>query len=131
MSFDDFFNSSEYGKYQQYQNSRTVEQAFNFIQSPEAIDKMIIASQHGRPALEGIVEEIERLAGPHFDISGDKFLRQAVGSFIKFTLVPFGYAVEKQKTLNKGNIFTSASSYIVDGNKQTKRLVRELKIENI
>lgn len=131
MLFDDFFNSQEYAKYRKYQNFRVVEQIFNEIERPEAIDKMIIATEHGRPALEGIIEDIEIKAGPNFDIGSDKFLRQAIGSYVKFILEPFGYDVDRQKPLNKGKIITSASTYIVNPKKQRRRLIRELKIEDV
>ncbi|WP_027186919.1 hypothetical protein [Desulfovibrio cuneatus] len=131
MSFDDFFNSNDYAKYQKYRNSRAIEQVFEFLESPEAVDKMIIATEHGRPALEGVIDEVENKAGQNFDITNDMFLRQAVGSYVKFVLEPFGYDVHRQKPLNKGKIITSATSYTFVEGKQKKRLVRVLAIEDI
>lgn len=131
MSFENFFQLVENSKYQKYNNSRKVEKAFDFINEPESIDKMLIAISYGKPPLEGIIEEIEALNGPGFDIENDTFLRQAMGSLVKYTIAPFGYVVNGVRGLARGKIFKSASCYEYDENRAKKRLVRKLSIELI
>ena len=74
---------------------------------------MISASKNDRPALEGVIEDIEKNfpVGVDFDIKGDYFLRNALGSIVKYIISDFGYEVDMQKDIHKGSYIKSATSY--------------------
>jgi len=133
VSYKDFFQEPENRKYIKYENIKEVENVYNFMCKPERIDKMIMASNQNRPALEGIIEDIELAFPrvPNFDIQNDYFLRKALGSMVKHIISDFGYEINIQKDISKGSYIKSATHYKFDESKAKKRLVRTLTIENI
>ncbi|WP_041225783.1 hypothetical protein [Dehalobacter sp. CF] len=133
MSYKDFFQEPENRKYIKYENVSEVEDVFNFMCKPESIDKMIMSCGQNRPALEGIIEDIE-LNFPistNFDIDKDYTLRKALGSMIKYIISDFGYEVNIQKDISKGSHIKSATHYNFNQAKAKKKLVRVITIENI
>ena len=133
MNYKDFFQEPENRKYIKYENNSEVESVFNFMCKPESIDKMQMSCGQNRPALEGIIEDIE-LNFPissNFDIEKDYTLRKALGSMIKYILSDFGYEVNIQKDISKGSYIKSATHYTFNQAKAKKKLVRVITIENI
>ncbi len=70
----------------------------NFLSLPESVNKMIIASEMGLPAITPIVKELEnrfgnsRLSPLHHQGKNQNAVhRQNVGRMIKFIMAQFGY----------------------------------------
>lgn len=133
MNYNDFFQEPENKKYNRYESNSIVEAVFNYMAEPESIDKMIQASEQNRPALEGIIEDIELKfsSSVSFDLEKDYTLRKALGSMVKYILADFGYQVNIQKNISKGSFIKSATHYKLDPQKAKKRLVRKIFVENI
>lgn len=133
MNYQDFFKEPENRKYVKFENNREVENVFNFMTKPEIIDKMIMASEQKRPALEGIIQDIEAIfpLSPDFNLKEDYTLRKALGSMVKYIISDFGYEVNIQKDISKGTYIKSATHYSFNQLKAKKRLVRNITIENI
>lgn len=133
MKYEEFFNKIENKKYGKYKDNMTVKSVFEFISKPENIDKMIISTNQNRPALEGIIEDIEIMFpnDSNFNIETDYTLRKALGSIVKYVLLDFGYEVSCQKNISKGNYIKSATQYIYNPEKAIKRLVKTISIEEI
>lgn len=131
MNYNEFFELDENKKYQRYIDNKTVEKVFSFLCEARSIDLMITATDNNRPALEGIIEEIETRfpMSIEFDLENDYTLRKALGSFVKYILFDFGYRVNKQKNISKGSYVKSATYYSFDEDKATKKVVKEYKIE--
>ena len=113
MGYKEFFLEKENRKYIKYENSSQIEEVFKFLCKKDSIAKMISASKNDRPALEGVIEDIEKNfpVGADFDIKGDYFLRNALGSIVKYIISDFGYEVDMQKDIHKGSYIKSATSY--------------------
>ena len=113
MGYKEFFLEKENRKYIKYENSSQIEEVFKFLCKKDSIAKMISASKNDRPALEGVIEDIEKNfpVGVDFDIKGDYFLRNALGSIVKYIISDFGYEVDMQKDIHKGSYIKSATSY--------------------
>ena len=113
MLYKEFFLENGNRKYIKYENSSQIEEVFKFLCKKDSIAKMISASKNDRPALEGVIEDIEKNfpVGVDFDIKGDYFLRNALGSIVKYIISDFGYEVDMQKDIHKGSYIKSATSY--------------------
>ena len=124
MDYKDFFLEKENRKYIQYENSSKIEKVFQFLCKKDSIAKMNYANKNGRPALEGVIEDIERNfpVGPDFDIKDDYFLRNALGSIVKYIISDFGYEVYIQREINKGTHIKSATVYKLNPEKVRKSL---------
>lgn len=133
MSFKDFLLEPENRKYQKYEDNKEVESVYNFMKRPEIIDKMILSTENNRPALEGIIIDIENNfpKSPEFDIENDYTLRKALGSMIKNIISEFGYEVDRQKEISKGSYIKSATYYKYNKDKVKKRLVKVITIEEV
>ena len=107
LGYKEFFLEKENRKYIKYENSSQIEEVFKFLCKKDSIAKMISASKNDRPALEGVIEDIEKNfpVGVDFDIKGDYFLRNALGSIVKYIISDFGYEVDIQKDIHKGSCF--------------------------
>ena len=133
MSYKDFFKEPENKKYIRYETNPIVKDAFEYMSLPENIDKMIIATNNNRPALEGIIEEVEKKFpnSLDFDLENDYTLRKALGSMVKYILSDFGYEVNIQKNISKGSYIKSATNYVYNAEKATKKIVKKVYIEEI
>lgn len=124
MGYKEFFLEKENRKYIKYENSSQIEEVFKFLCKKDSIAKMISASKNDRPALEGVIEDIEKNfpVGVDFDIKGDYFLRNALGSIVKYIISDFGYEVYIQREINKGTHIKSATVYKLNPEKVRKSL---------
>ena len=91
MLYKEFFLENENRKYIKYENSSQIEEVFKFLCKKDSIAKMISSCNNDRPALEGVIEDIEKNfpVGPDFDIKDDYFLRNALGSIVKYIISDF------------------------------------------
>ncbi|MDF1510686.1 hypothetical protein PZE06_21355 [Robertmurraya sp. DFI.2.37] len=128
--YDRFF--AIYPMYQKYQSVKAFKNLHDFLWKPESIEKMQDAIKFGRPAIEGIVLDIEEL---YFDKSDftfeDDFAKKATGMLIKYILEYFGFISSKQRNISKGKgakYFTSGMHYEFDSSKESLRLETVLSI---
>lgn len=70
----------------------------DFLSTPESVNKMIIASEMGLPAITPVVKELEKRFGNaglsplhHQGKNQNAVHRQNVGRMIKFVMAQFGY----------------------------------------
>lgn len=133
MRYEDFFDEVENKKYIKYKDNTVVKAVFQFIDEPESIEKMILSTEQNRPALEGVIEDIEAKfpASLNFDLANDYTLRKALGSMVKYIISDFGYEVNTQKNISRGNHMKSATHYKFNSSKATKRIVKKVAIEDI
>lgn len=108
---------------------------FDLISEDVNILAMIEASEQGKPALGGCVQQVEKFLedhpSPRFDVK-NAVVRQTIGCMVKTILRPFGYRVTRQKNLSKGagKYFASASCYALSAPEEaTMRVIK--KIEEI
>lgn len=126
-SFEGFFN--RYRRFIKYKEIPAVLSLFEFLTSPEIIDRMIIVNDHaGLSPLDAVVESVES-----FDInfSGELESRQMVGAMIKFTLEPFGYSPTDRTSIrnSKKGYFKLASRYVrTNENQATMMLEKRVRI---
>ena len=78
MMFEDFFLEKENRKYIKYENSSELKKVFQFLCKQDSIGKMISSCENDRPALEGVIEDIEKNfpVGADFDIKNDYFFKK-------------------------------------------------------
>ena len=124
MLYKEFFLEKENRKYIKYENSSELKRVFQFLCKKDSIAKMISSCNNDRPALEGVIEDIEKNfpVGPDFDIKDDYFLRNALGSIVKYIISDFGYEVYIQREINKGTHIKSATVYKLNQEKVRKSL---------
>lgn len=104
--YDEFFESSTWRKYRKFKDCPKMRDVYDFLVLPENVNAMIEACKRGRPALEGVVQDMEKTFS-----FGERFFKQAVGAMVKHILSFFGYEATKQKTIYGTNEFKSATHY--------------------
>jgi len=134
MDFKKFIESDP--KYKKFIENETAESLFNYMLEPVNIDKMIMANTNGRPALEGILPEIEEnFNSDDFDIEKDNFTRQFIGVMVREIIKDFGYIVDRAELSRQKNIkskfITSATHYRYVPDLAKKRIKKEISIVNI
>jgi hypothetical protein len=74
---------------------------------------MIHASEVDRPALEGVVKELEAKFPPtlQFDFQNDELLRQTIGRMVKYIIEFYGYKVNKNIPIENPGYFKTATNY--------------------
>jgi hypothetical protein len=130
-TIEDFLDS--YPRYNQYVSSVTAMSVFDFLSEVENINRMLTANNNGKNALFGVLNDLELNFKDNSDFNFmDGFVKQCVGTMVKFILYQFGYESHIQKDMPRGSysFFTSAMSY-----KKTFegkfRLIQKLSIEPI
>lgn len=133
MDYNDFFEQEGYQKYRKYEDNPLMKKVFEFFIMPKNISEMIRACNNNRPALEGVVKELEIKFPPTqgFDFENDKFLKQAVGSMVKYIIGFFGYEVNIQKNISNPGYFKSATHYKYNESKAEKTLAEKIVIKDL
>jgi len=137
MDFNEFIEkNSMYKKFGKNESAKTAKSLFNFMSKPKNIDKMLMANDNGRPALEGILSEIEEnFNNKDFDIENDNFTRQFIGVMVRDIIKDFGYIVDRTELSRQKNIkskfITSATHYKKVSEKATKMIKKEITIVSI
>ncbi|WML50225.1 hypothetical protein RCG23_10700 [Neobacillus sp. PS3-34] len=111
-TFNDFIDA--YPKYQKFSNSLIARDVYGFLSHINNIYRMITANNNGKNALYGVLNDLESRFGGKSDFDFlDGFVKQCVGTMIKFILLQFGYEKNIQKDMPRGSFiyFTSAMSY--------------------
>jgi len=131
--YDKFF--ATYPIYQRFRPIKSFRDLHDWLWKPESISKMLDAIKFQRPAIEGVVLEIEELFGGRSDLTfNDDFTKKATGMLIKYVLEHFGYISSKQKDISRGKgarWFTSGMHYEFNPSKEVFRLVMTLNIVNV
>lgn len=130
LDFNDFLDA--YGKYGRLKGNSSAQGIFDFLADLTNIQKMILSSDAGHPALGAVIVDLEGNFGQQaeFDLAND-FNKQAVGTMVKVILQPFGYEPVKPRLIRAGlsKYFRSASVYRRLNTKPPLRLVQVLVVE--
>ena len=134
MDFREFIESDP--KYKKFIENETAESLFNYMSEPVNIDKMIMANTNGRPALEGILPEIEeKFNSDDFNIEKDNFTRQFIGVMVREIIKDFGYIVDRTEINRQKNIkskfITSATHYKYVPDLAKKMIKKEISVVDI
>lgn len=95
------------------EHNRTLEKIFDYLTETDQIDKMMAVTAFGRPALEGVIEDIERLFpfNEEFNLLLNYNNRQLLGSVTRYIMGHYGYMPGKPKKMKKGHYVGSAIVY--------------------
>lgn len=134
MDFKKFIESNP--KYKKFGKNKAAGSLFNFMSEPVNIDKMIMANTNGRPALEGLLPEIEeKFNSDDFNIEKDNFTRQFIGVMVKDVIKDFGYIVDRaelnRQKIIKSKFITSATHYKHVPDLAKKMIKKVISIVNI
>jgi|GEM_PF-5009384 len=124
--YDTFF--STYPIYQKFQPVKSFQELHDWLWIPESV-------AHSRPAIEGVVLDIENLFGARQNLSfSDDFTKKATGMLIKYVLEHFSFMSSRQKDISKGKKterFTSRMHYEFHSDRERLRLVTKLSIVEV
>jgi hypothetical protein len=135
LTFEKFIEENPRCK--KYSENKTARSLFIFMSEPENIDKMITANNKGRPALEGILSEVENKFNKknEFDIEKDVFVRHTIGIMVREVLKEFGFVVDRTEINRQKNInakyIKSATHYKYNKNKAKKKIKKIVSIINV
>jgi hypothetical protein len=134
MGFDNFIK--RYPRFSKFNTHQSAEKLFEFLCRPVVIDRMITINDYAElSALDGVVQDVEKLFGKTNDFDLEKHLdaRQMVGAMIKFILEPFGYVAptENRVSVKNSKIFRLAMHYAFDPAMQKQVLVKSLSVGEI
>ena len=116
-----------------FKNNLTFSELFKWLLEPKQIFDMVQSCKHDRPALEGVLGELETKFSNRtdFDLT-DNFTKQMIGRATKEILADFGYVQTGKKAMPKGKYLKNAQHYEEYKNAtKTKELVFEPKIKNL
>ncbi len=94
-------------------DNRTLERIFDFLKEDGNIRKMIISTANERPAMEVVIEGIEKSfpMSAEFDLECNYRHRQILGSMIRFIMGHNGFRPGKAKSLRTGRFVKTAIVY--------------------
>ena len=98
-------------RFKSFSHNQTIESIFNFLIEEESIDKMINASKNKRPALEALVNDLEKYMNHEFDLEFNYRHRQVCGSMIRYIMGHHAYFPGPAKALKEGRYIKSAIVY--------------------
>jgi|GEM_PF-3060723 len=105
-----------YPRYRDVFKEDVFEEVYNFLSRPENIWAMARACEEGKPALNGVVKELEKAFQERFDFD-NPVNRRLVGSMIKEILHDFGFRRKGQRLVSNSNYFSTASYYQLEEDK--------------
>lgn len=113
MSINDFFNEPKFKRFQKFLGDKNTEELYNYLENEGTVKRMIESTKLNKPALAGIIKELEEIYIPKFKIDkNDSLKKQLIGSMISFILAEYGYKNNDiARTLGKYNFFTVAACY--------------------
>jgi len=116
-----------YPRYRQAFSEPVYEELYQFLSFPERIWSMAQASEVGKPALNGVVKELEEKFEGHLDFD-NPVNRRMIGSMIKEILYDFGFRRKGQRMVSNSRYFTTASFYEFDQAKVQKEVAALFKV---
>ncbi len=110
-----------YPRYRSAFKEDVFKDVYNFLSRPESIWAMVQVSSEGKPALNGVVKELEESFEGLFEFN-NPMNRRMIGSMIKEILHDFGYRRKGQRMVSNSQYFTTASCYYFDEKKEEKSI---------
>lgn len=108
--------------------SKRLKKIYDFLSRPDNLWAMVQESEEKRPALNGVVRELEKEFGDSVDFH-NPLVRRMVGGMIKEILNDFGYRRKGQKMVSHSEFFSTASYYIFEEDKALKKITGQFGIE--
>ncbi|MFZ3132813.1 MAG: hypothetical protein WA125_17345 [Desulfosporosinus sp.] len=104
-------------RYKGFGNNNNFCRIFEFLSSPESILAMANACKFEKPALFGVISKLEKDFKAELisesELKNFNNFKQAVGSLVGFILAPYGFIVNKQRTLPDSEFFRTATHFIL------------------
>ena len=116
-----------YPRYRQSFSDPVYKELYSFLSSPQSIWAMAQACEAGKPALNGVVKELEDSFEGRFDFD-NPVNRRMIGSMIKEILHDFGFRRKGQRMVSNSRYFTTASYYELEDEKAEKTVAGLFKI---
>ena len=110
LTFEQYIHEPASRRFKAFEDDQSIELVFNFLANEASVDAMIQATQIGRPAMEALINDIERLFHQenHLDLLFNMKHRQILGSMIRFIMGFYGYYPGKAKPLEHGEFVRTA-----------------------
>ncbi len=99
-----------YPRYREAFKDPVSQELYQYLASPHNIYAMSQACEAGKPALSGVVKELEKKFSGRFDFD-NPMNRRMIGSMIKEIIHDFGYRRKGQRLVSNSNYFSTASYY--------------------
>ena len=130
MNFQEFIQT--YPRFRKFNVDLCGQELFLFLSQPEIVDRMIIINDYGKlAALDGIVNEFEKLFADKIKLKSQLDARQMVGAMIKFVLGQYGYIPDERTSIKNSSIFKLAMRYKFVPQEQKMVLVRHITSEKM
>lgn len=99
-----------------------------YLSSPDCVWVMVQASEAGKPALSGVVKELENRFEDRFDFHNPTN-RRMIGSMIKEIIYDFGFRRTSQRLVSNSSYFSTASVYKLEEEKVEKTVSGLFKVQ--
>lgn len=119
-----------YPRYRQAFTDPVYHELYKFIASPQSIWAMAQASEAGKPALNGIVKELENKFEDRFDFHNPTN-RRMIGSMIKEVIHDFGFRRKGQSKVSNSQYFLTASIYQLEKDKAEKTVSGLFEVQDV
>ena len=108
-----YFQEPASRRFKALADNQIIESVFDFMVEDRQVEQMINASKIKRPAMEAIIEAIEKKypGNQAFDLEFNHRHRQILGSMIRFIMGHYDYWPGKAKKMKKGRYVKTAIVY--------------------
>lgn len=113
LIFENYFMEPASFRFKAFAGNKRIKEIFNYMINEISIKKMIICSVEERPALEGIIENLELMYpfDESFDLFSNMKHRQILGSMTRYIMGHYDYRPGKAKKMKKGRYIKTAIVY--------------------
>lgn len=118
-----------YPRYREVMAKPVFQEVYRFLSSPHSIWAMAKAGENGKPALTGVVKELESKFAGSFDFD-NPMNRRMIGSMIKEIIHDFGFRRKGQRLVSNSDYFTTASYYELEEDKAMRRITGLFEVQN-
>lgn len=118
-----------YPRYREVMGKPIFQEVYRFLSSPHSIWAMAKASENSKPALTGVVKELENKFTGSFDLD-NPMNRRMIGSMIKEIIHDFGFRRKGQRLVSNSSYFTTASYYELEEDKAKRKITGLFEVQN-
>lgn len=113
LTFEMYMSEPASRRFKQLEDNKKIQAVFDDLSSGPFVEKMIDATKDKRPAMEAVIENVERkhLQGEAFDLEHVYRHRQILGSMIRYIMGHYSYKPGRAKPLKKGRFVKTAIVY--------------------
>lgn len=110
LAFELYMMEAASRRFKRLEGNRKISAIFDYLAEETQVDRMIEQTRIERPAMEAVIDDVERLfpQDEDFDLLIVYQHRQIMGSMIRYIMGHYGYWPGKAKAMKNGSFIKTA-----------------------